>query len=83
MTEPDTGSDLSAIRTSAVRDGDEFIINGQKTFISNGVHADLVIVACRTGGKDSGAKGLSLLCVERETPGFQRGRRLEKMGMHA
>jgi acyl-CoA dehydrogenase len=83
MTEPDTGSDLSAIRTGAVRDGDEFIINGQKTFISNGVHADLVIVACRTGGKDSGAKGLSLLCVERETPGFQRGRRLEKMGMHA
>ncbi|MGD9506646.1 MAG: acyl-CoA dehydrogenase family protein [Syntrophobacteraceae bacterium] len=83
MTEPDAGSDLSAIRTTAERSGDSFIINGQKTFISNGAHADLVIVACRTGGRGPGTKGISLLCVERGAPGFQRGRKLEKMGMHA
>jgi acyl-CoA dehydrogenase len=83
MTEPNTGSDLAAMRTRAERDGDDFIINGQKTFISNGSHADLVIVACRTGGQGSGAKGISLICVERDAPGFERGRRLEKMGWHA
>lgn len=83
MTEPDTGSDLAAIRTRAERDGDSFRVNGQKTFISNGIQADLVVVACRTGEAGSGAKGVSLLCVERDTPGFERGRRLEKMGLHA
>jgi acyl-CoA dehydrogenase len=83
MTEPNTGSDLAAIRTHAERDGEGLVINGQKTFISNGTLSDLVIVACRTGGKDTGAKGISLICVERDTPGFQRGRKLEKMGWHA
>jgi len=83
MTEPDTGSDLASLRTRADRDGDDYVINGVKTFISNGINADLVIVACRT---DRGAKptqGISLLCVERDAPGFLRGRKLEKMGMHA
>ncbi len=83
MTEPDAGSDLAALRTRAQRDGDTFLINGQKTFISNGILADLVIVACRTGPPDSGSRGLSLIAVERDTPGFHRGRNLRKMGLHA
>jgi long-chain-acyl-CoA dehydrogenase len=81
MTEPGTGSDLSGIRTRAVRDGDCYIVNGAKTFITNGVNADLVITAVRTG--EHPHKGLSLLVVERGTPGFERGRNLEKVGMHA
>lgn len=83
MTEPDTGSDLARIRTRADRDGDDYIINGVKTFISNGINADLVIVACRTDRSAKASQGISLLCVERDAPGFLRGRKLEKMGMHA
>lgn len=82
MTEPGTGSDLQGIQTRAVRDGDEWVINGQKTFITNGILADLVIVVCRTD-PDAGAHGFSLLVVERDTPGFERGRNLEKIGMSA
>jgi alkylation response protein AidB-like acyl-CoA dehydrogenase len=82
MTEPDTGSDLQGIRTSAVRNGKEYIINGQKTFITNGQLADLVIVVCKTD-TSQGAKGTSLILIERERAGFTRGRNLEKIGMHA
>jgi len=82
MTEPGTGSDLAAIRTTAKRDGDSYIINGQKTFISNGILCDLCIVACRTDSA-GGHKGMSLIVVEAGTPGFTKGRRLEKVGMHA
>jgi alkylation response protein AidB-like acyl-CoA dehydrogenase len=82
MTEPGAGSDLQGIRTTAVRDGDEYVINGQKTFISNGQLCDIVIVVARTD-PDQGHKGISLLVVERGMPGFSRGRNLEKIGMHA
>jgi long-chain-acyl-CoA dehydrogenase len=81
MTEPGTGSDLSGISTRAARDGGQYVIDGAKTFISNGVNADLVITAVRTG--DHPHKGLSLLVVERGTPGFERGRNLAKVGLHA
>ena len=82
MTEPSTGSDLQAIRTRAVRDGDEYVINGSKTFITNGSHADLIVVVARTGDQP-GAKGLSLIMVETlDLPGFERGRVLDKIGMH-
>jgi alkylation response protein AidB-like acyl-CoA dehydrogenase len=81
MTEPGTGSDLSGIRTKAVREGDHYVVNGAKTFITNGINADLVITAVRTG--EHPHHGLSLLVVERDTPGFERGRNLEKVGMHA
>jgi acyl-CoA dehydrogenase len=84
MTEPGAGSDLAAIRTTAVRDGDSYILNGQKTFITNGIQSDLVIVACKT---DSNANpphnGISLIVVERDTPGFTRGRKLDKIGQHS
>jgi len=82
MTEPGTGSDLQGIQTRAVREGDEWVINGQKTFITNGVMSDLVIVVCKTD-PDAGAHGFSLIVVERDTPGFERGRNLEKIGMSA
>ncbi|MDD5171397.1 MAG: acyl-CoA dehydrogenase family protein, partial [Syntrophales bacterium] len=83
MTEPGTGSDLAAIRTTAVRDGEDYIINGQKTFISNGINCDLVIVAVKTDTKaDPPTKGVSLICVEAGTPGFEKGRNLDKMGFH-
>lgn len=82
MTEPGAGSDLQAMRTSAVRDGDTFVINGQKTFISNGLLADVVVLAVKTDPA-AGAKGMSLLIVESDRPGFRRGRRLEKIGLHA
>lgn len=81
MTEPGTGSDLAGISTRAVREGDHYVVNGAKTFITNGINADLVVVVVRTG--DDRHKGLSLLVVERDTPGFQRGRNLEKLGLHA
>ena len=82
MTEPGTGSDLQAIRTSARRSGEHYVLNGQKTFITNGGNANLIIVACRTGGE--GSKGMSLLVVETENaPGFRRGRLLDKIGMKA
>jgi alkylation response protein AidB-like acyl-CoA dehydrogenase len=82
MSEPGAGSDLAGVRTSAVRDGDEYVLNGQKTFITNGELADLVVVVARTD-PDAGAHGLSLLGVERGTPGFERGRRLDKVGLKA
>ena len=82
MTEPGTGSDLKAVRTTAKREGDNYIINGQKTFITNGQNADLIIVVCKTD-PDLGAKGISLICVDANTPGFSKGRKLEKIGLHA
>jgi long-chain-acyl-CoA dehydrogenase len=82
MTEPGAGSDLQAITTTAVRDGDRYVLNGSKTFISNGQLCDLVIVAARTN-LDAGHQGISLLVVERGMPGFERGRNLDKIGMHA
>jgi acyl-CoA dehydrogenase len=82
MTEPSAGSDLQAIKTRAVRDGNHLVINGQKVFITNGQMADLVIVVCKTG-PELGAKGMSLILVERERDGFERGRNLEKIGWKA
>ncbi|MFJ9691696.1 acyl-CoA dehydrogenase family protein [Kitasatospora sp. NPDC101183] len=82
MTEPGTGSDLQGIRTQAVDHGDHFLLSGAKTFISNGILADLVIVVARTT-PEGGAHGLSLLVVERGTPGFERGRNLDKIGQKA
>jgi long-chain-acyl-CoA dehydrogenase len=82
MSEPGAGSDLAGIRTTAVREGDGWVLNGQKTFITNGEHADLVIVVAKTA-PDQGAHGVSLIVVERGTPGFTRGRRLEKVGLKA
>ena len=81
MTEPGTGSDLSGIRARAVREGEEYRINGAKTFITNGINADLVITAVRTG--DDPHRGISLIVVEAGTPGFERGRNLDKVGQHA
>ena len=80
MTEPGAGSDLQGVKTTAVRDGDEWVINGQKTFITNGIHSDLVIVVARTD-PGAGSKGFSLLVVERGMPGFSRGRKLHKVGL--
>jgi len=82
MTEPGTGSDLQAIKTTAVLDGDEYVINGSKTFITCGMQSDLVIVVCKTN-PDEGSKGISLLLVEAGTPGFEKGSNLEKIGMKA
>lgn len=82
MTEPGCGSDLKAVRTSAVRDRDEYIINGQKTFITNGQNCDFVLMACSTN-PDAGAKGISLIIVESDREGFERGRNLEKIGQKA
>jgi len=82
MTEPEAGSDLQGMRTTAVRDGDHYVLNGSKTFISNGQLCDLVIVAARTD-PGAGYRGISLLAVERGMPGFERGRNLDKVGMHA
>ncbi|CQR65579.1 acyl-CoA dehydrogenase family protein [Streptomyces leeuwenhoekii] len=81
MTEPDAGSDLQGMRTSAVRDGGHWLLNGAKTFITNGTQADLVVVAARTD-PSAGSRGISLFVVERDTPGFSRGRKLEKIGLH-
>ncbi len=83
MTEPAAGSDLQGIRTTARRDGDDFVINGSKTFITNGQHCDVVVVAARTNTEVSGARGTTLFLVDADTPGFQRGRNLEKIGLHA
>jgi alkylation response protein AidB-like acyl-CoA dehydrogenase len=83
MTEPGTGSDLQSVRTSARHDGGHYVINGAKTFITNGQNANLIVVVCKTGG-DAGAKGISLLMVETDaSPGFRRGRHLDKVGMKA
>lgn len=85
MTEPGTGSDLQSVRTTARRDGDEYVIDGAKTFITNGQNANLVLVVCKTGDEkgEKGAKGISLVAVETDRPGFRRGRQLDKVGMHA
>jgi alkylation response protein AidB-like acyl-CoA dehydrogenase len=82
MTEPGAGSDLKGIRSSARRDGERWIINGQKTFISSGIMADVVVVAARTD-PDGGSRAFSLFVVERDTPGFERGRQLDKIGLPA
>ena len=82
MTEPGTGSDLQAVKTSAKRDGNELVINGAKTFITNGWHADLVIVVAKTDPA-GGAKGTSLVLVEGDREGFTKGRRLKKIGLKA
>ncbi|NQV22705.1 MAG: acyl-CoA dehydrogenase family protein [Rhodospirillales bacterium] len=83
MTEPGTGSDLQGVKTTAVRDGNHYLINGQKTFITNGQNANLIIVVTKTN-PEKGAKGTSLIVVETdEVEGFQRGRNLEKVGQHA
>ena len=82
MTEPGAGSDLQGVRTTAIDQGDHYLVNGAKTFISNGINADLVIVVARTD-PDAGHKGISLIVVERGMEGFERGRNLEKVGLHA
>jgi long-chain-acyl-CoA dehydrogenase len=79
MTEPSGGSDLAALRTTAVRDGDHWVINGSKTFITNGYSADLVVVAARTAPEKK-ARGITLFGVRSDTPGFSRGRKLDKVG---
>jgi alkylation response protein AidB-like acyl-CoA dehydrogenase len=82
MTEPGIGSDLASMSTTARRDGDEYIVNGAKTFITNGINADLVITAVKTDPTQR-HKGMSLLVIERGMPGFERGRNLDKIGQHA
>jgi alkylation response protein AidB-like acyl-CoA dehydrogenase len=82
MTEPGAGSDLQGIRTTALREGDHYVVNGQKTFITNGINSDLVVVVAKTD-PSAGARGTTLLVVERGMAGFSRGRNLEKIGMHA
>jgi alkylation response protein AidB-like acyl-CoA dehydrogenase len=82
MTEPHAGSDLKAIRTKAVRNGDEFVINGQKVFISNGQLCDVLVLAAKTDSA-AGAKGVTLFLIESDRPGFTKGRNLEKLGMKA
>lgn len=82
MTEPAAGSDLKAIRTRAERSGDEYVINGQKTYISNGQNCDFVLLACKTDPQ-AGAKGVSIVLMEATRPGFERGRNLEKLGLKA
>jgi acyl-CoA dehydrogenase len=82
MTEPSSGSDLQGMRTTAIRDGDEYVINGQKVFITNGTTCDLLVLSCKTDPK-AGGKGVSLILVETNRPGFKRGRRLEKIGCKA
>lgn len=83
MTEPGAGSDLANIQTTARLEGDHYIVNGQKTFITNGIHSDLIIVACKTNPQAVPKhKGVSLLVIERDSPGFSRGRKLNKVGVH-
>ncbi|MEL7155330.1 MAG: acyl-CoA dehydrogenase family protein [Actinomycetota bacterium] len=82
MTEPATGSDLNGIKSTAIRDGDSYVLNGSKTFITNGINADLVIVAAKTDPSQA-HRGMSLLIVEEGMEGFERGRNLDKIGMHA
>jgi acyl-CoA dehydrogenase len=84
MTEPGAGSDLAGIRTTAVRDGDDYVLNGKKTFITNGIQADIVVVACKTNPHATPThRGISLLVVERDAPGFTRGKKLNKIGQHS
>jgi alkylation response protein AidB-like acyl-CoA dehydrogenase len=84
MTEPGAGSDLAGLRTNATRDGDHYVVNGAKTFITNGINADLVITAVRTGSDPNDRRGgMSLMILERGMPGFERGRNLDKLGLHS
>jgi len=82
MTEPGIGSDLAGMSTSAIRDGDHYVVNGSKTFITNGINADLVVTAVKTDPTQRHA-GMSLMILERGMPGFERGRNLDKIGLHA
>ena len=82
MTEPGAGSDLAAIRTTAIKQGDHYVLNGSKTFISNGQHAGLIILAAKTD-PNAGAKGVSLFLVDTTLPGFSKGKKLEKIGLHS
>jgi alkylation response protein AidB-like acyl-CoA dehydrogenase len=82
MTEPGAGSDLAGMRTTAVKDGDEYVINGSKVFITNGIHADLAIVCAKTD-VNAGSKGISLFLVDTSLPGFSKGKSIEKIGQHA
>jgi len=84
MTEPNAGSDVQSMKTTAIKDGDSYVLNGQKTFISNGLLADIVVVAAKTDPKaDPPYAGISLIVVERDTPGFERGKKIPKIGMKA
>ena len=83
MTEPNTGSDLAAIRTTAVADRDEIVLNGQKTFISNGINCDLIVLAARDPAVEDPHKAIDLYLVEAGTPGFEKGRNLKKIGWHS
>jgi acyl-CoA dehydrogenase len=83
VTEPDAGSDVAAMRTTAQREGDGYVINGTKMFITNGGIADLVFVAARTDPTTKGSRGISIFAVEKDAPGFRAGRALEKMGWHS
>src|SRR5262249_33686351 len=82
MTEPGTGSDLQGVRTSAVKDGNHYVINGSKTYITNGQNADLIVVVAKTD-TTLGAKGISLILVDADAAGFTRGRNLDKIGQHS
>jgi len=82
MTEPGMGSDLASMKTTAIKDGDTYVVNGSKTFITNGINSDLVIVAAKTDPEER-HKGMSLLVLERGMEGFERGRNLDKIGLHA
>ena len=84
MTEPGTGSDLANIRTTAIKDGDHYVVNGQKTFITNGVNGNLFLVVVKTDPQaEPKHRGISLLMIEEGTPGFTKGRKLDKVGMHS
>ena len=82
MTEPGAGSDLQGIRTTAIKDGGDYVVNGSKTYITNGQHAELTIAVVKTDPKE-GAKGISLLLIEADRPGYARGRNLDKIGLHS
>ena len=82
MTEPGIGSDLASMKTTAIRDGDTYVVNGSKTFITNGINADLVVTAVKTDPSQR-HKGMSIIVLERGMPGFERGRNLEKLGLHS
>jgi acyl-CoA dehydrogenase len=83
MTEPNTGSDLAAIKTTAVESGDDVILNGQKTFISNGINCDLLVLAARDPGEENPHAAVDLFLVEAATPGFEKGKRIKKVGWHS
>jgi alkylation response protein AidB-like acyl-CoA dehydrogenase len=81
MTEPGAGSDLQGMRTTATKDGDYYVLNGSKTYITNGWHSDMVIVCAKTDVTAKGSRGISLFLVDANTPGFVKGRKLNKLGL--